>query len=145
MKEKKIVFVCTGNTCRSPMAEVLFNLMVRDKDTRAVSCGILASNSAPASTGAQNAVKKYGADLSSHIARPVTEALLEDAVGIYCMTSNHAKAIASMFPEISHLVYTLDKADISDPFGGYDEDYQRAAEQIYRCVKQLIDGKFGGD
>ena len=101
--KKKIVFICSGNTCRSPMAEAIFNALSKNPDVTAVSCGLYAAPSLPATSGAQNAVKKYGADLSGHLSRPATEELLKDASAIYCMTSAHAEAVKAAHPGFNTL------------------------------------------
>lgn len=136
--KKKIVFICSGNTCRSPIAEAIFNALAKNLDAAAVSCGLYAALPQPASPGARKTVKKYGADLSGHMSRPVTEDLLKDACAIYCMTSAHAETVRSFFPAISDIVYMLDDVDISDPFGGSDEKYERTAEQIYKCIVRIL-------
>ena len=136
---KQLLFVCSGNTCRSPMAEGIFNALAAELGISAVSCGISAINAMPAADNAIKAAFKYGADLSGHRSKPMYEKLLKNASGIYCMTAGHRTVLTSLYPEYAHLIQTIGDCDIEDPFGGSLADYERAAARIHGFLTKLIE------
>ena len=91
---QQVLFVCTGNTCRSPMAEYLFNQAAAQQGLawRAASAGLYAGD-APMSPGALVALAKHSIDGSRHRARPLSDALVQDADLILCMTQEHLHAL----------------------------------------------------
>lgn len=139
---KMIVFVCTGNTCRSPMAEGIFNTLARDGgiECRAESCGIFADAGAPASREAVTAAAVYGADISGHTARPVSEALVEAADAVYCMTAQQTEQLRTVFPAHEDKIKDMPGGDIPDPYGGTDDVYAVTAERLCTAVKLIAEG-----
>ncbi len=137
---EKILFVCSGNTCRSPMAEGIFNKKAREHklDAIAFSAGVSAFPGMPVTEHAVEAAREKGADISAHTAAPVTEALLESCSVALCMTSGHALALKAAFPQYSDKIRLLSRHDISDPFGGTLADYERAADEIDDAVDELL-------
>ena len=135
---RKIVFVCSGNTCRSPMAEGLFRVLAEKynlQDAECTSCGLSAYAGTPASPYAVSAAAAYGADISAHRARPVTEYLLEEGDLFVCMTKWHARMLAPYLP--AEKICVLGDG-ISDPYGGTPEDYQECAAEIYSALEKQI-------
>lgn len=128
-----ILFICTGNTCRSPMAEALCR--ARHPDWMVSSAGIGVREPLPASAYAAEAVKAYGADLGGHVSRQVTAAMLDRADVVVPMTSSHAQFIRVLFPDYAAKLRPL--GEIADPFGGDRDDYARCAEQIGGLVDRL--------
>lgn len=137
------LLVCTGNTCRSPMAEVLAKKKLADKlgckidelDDRGViiaSAGIAAMTGGRSSSEAVQVMKQRGLDLTSHESQPLTHRLARHADLILTMTRGHRAAIVAQWPEMSSRVALLchDGSDVSDPIGGPVELYSRCADQI---------------
>ncbi|MGI6485605.1 MAG: low molecular weight protein arginine phosphatase [Thermoanaerobacterales bacterium] len=141
---RKVVFVCTGNTCRSSMAEGLFKKMLeqeeKQKDFRVESCGIAAIDGDPASLYAKKVMKDEGVDISSHIARLMTYELLKSADLILTMTKSHKDYILKKYPDLKGRVFLISEfaceqndcknLDIEDPFGGSEQDYRNVKDQI---------------
>ena len=133
-----VLFVCTGNTCRSPMAAALFNKIATEKDldVRIESAGIFAEEGAPASTEAIFVMKEYDIDLLGHHAQPINTELLEKSDVILTMTAAH-KMLLEQYAEGK--VFTLSEYadlddDIDDPFGGDVEEYKECADELYNTL-----------
>ena len=143
---KTILFVCTGNTCRSAMAEGICNAMAKqqNKAVRAVSCGLAAFSGDAATPLAVAAAAHYGADLTKHRARPLSRYLLEGADAVYCMTRQHKAALQAAAPEMMEKMRCLAEQDITDPFGGTATVYEKTAAQIAEALEQLLAGEADG-
>lgn len=135
-----IIFICTGNTCRSPMAEGLFRQLGGEAETglTAASAGLYTENGLPASANAVAAAAERGADISAHRSRQLTPEMVREAKYLVCMTGAHYDRLCELFPEARDKVFTLLPEDISDPFGGDLETYRRAAAEIDRGVRGII-------
>ncbi len=132
-----VAVVCTGNTCRSPMAEVMLRERFRQKTGRedavlVVSAGVSAMPGGGAAQQAVEAMSERGLDLTGHSSRPLDERLVELADLILTMTNQHREAIITRWPAAAGRVHTLmrDGGDVSDPIGAPPEVYLACADQI---------------
>lgn len=147
-----ILFVCTGNTCRSPMAEALFRrLMAKrlncldeelmDRGFNVLSAGVSAGNGSPASREAVNILAEDGIDLRNHESQPLTERLLLHADRVLTMTRGHRQSILNAFPDLASRVSLLscEHLDIADPYGGGAREYAACKISIEENLRVLID------
>ena len=141
-----IALVCTGNTCRSPMAETLMREQLRSKlgaedAVRVLSAGVAAAPGMGASPQAIEVMGKRNLDLTGHASQPLDESIVNVADLILTMTRGHQAAILAAFPNMQDRVFTLrrDGGDISDPVGMPVEVYQSCAKQIEEEISAWLD------
>lgn len=147
-----VLLVCTGNTCRSPMAEVLCrNLIAKklgcpgeeleDRGVMVMSAGVAAMPGGRPSPEAVEVMSDLGLALDGHVAQPLSERLANYADMIFTMTNNHRNAIVTQWPHLAPNVHVLrtDNGDISDPIGGSLEVYRSCAKQIEGELEQRIE------
>ncbi|MBQ7474982.1 MAG: low molecular weight protein arginine phosphatase [Clostridia bacterium] len=136
------LFVCSGNTCRSPMAAALFNWLFGPDGRRASSAGLVANGSG-ISSGALHALKKRGVpsegnnDYEKHVSRNVTREDIENARLVIAVTGFHATQLIMRFPEFATKISVLPE-DVPDPFGGTDEEYDECLSMIERMLREVF-------
>ncbi len=146
---KTILFICTGNICRSPMAEGIFRhiLKGRRRDIQVMSAGIGAMEGQPPSPHAVQAVRELGIDISKQRSRQLTADLVQEADYIFGMTHSHVDTIFLLYPQAAEKTFllrefddTLDifEKDISDPIGGSYEVYLNCRDQIEQGIASLM-------
>src|SRR5262249_17892811 len=148
-----VIFVCTGNTCRSPLAEALCKQLLAERlgcgpadlaerGFLVISAGLTAMIGGGAASEAIEVAREFGADLGSHRSQPLTRDLAARADCLVGMTKGHLLAIAQQFPDLldrSRLLRS-DGLDIADPIGSALEVYRECAAEIGACLEPLVDG-----
>lgn len=141
-----VLFVCTGNTCRSPMAEALFRHRIGEgMDWEAQSAGVFADFGSPASKNAVEVLHELNIDLQQHKSQPTTAELIKKADLIVTMTEGHAMHLLEAFPQVGNKVCLINSfgtskviSDVSDPFGGSLSTYKRTGDEIDRALSDLV-------
>lgn len=140
---KNVCFVCTGNTCRSPMAAAVTNALGGAEGVKAVSAGLYPHTGEPVSDNAVEALYRAGYRpcegnrFDTHTARAIDESVLASCDMIVAVTKAHMMTLICSFPAYAQKIHAMPK-DISDPFGGSVETYVRTLEEITAGVKELF-------
>ena len=135
----KVLFVCSGNTCRSPMAQAIFNEMATKEglDATAFSAGLYTEDGLPYSKNSVMALEEEGIKLSGS-SKQINEKMLEDSDYVFGLTCSLGTAIISAFPEYSDKVYRF-PVEVPDPFGSDIVIYKRCLINITEGIKMIID------
>ena len=145
----RYVFVCMGNTCRSPMAEAVMKMELLKRNARGVSaesCGIMAYEGAGANESAKQAVLKYGCNLDFHSARRINAHIVNGAT-VLCMEKPLTDYVKNAYPDAEvydFCAYAGVSGGISDPYGMGQDVYDDCLEKIRGCIEKILD-KAGWD
>jgi protein-tyrosine-phosphatase len=143
-----ILFVCTGNLCRSPMATGLLRKRLAEKDLearhRVVSAGVWAMDGEPASAHAVTVMAERGIDISDHIAHTLTADDVSEADLILVMGREHERMIRNTWPQYSWKIHRLSemagkRQDIQDPYRGPIEEYRASADTIANYIDRGLE------
>lgn len=135
----KIIFICTGNTCRSPMAEGLFRRLLAESGITDITCdsaGLFANPGEPAADNAVAACRELGVDLSAHRAKPLSQEMLQSTDLFVVMMQSHAGVLKSSgVPQEKIKVLG---GGVGDPFGGSPAIYRASRDQIQKALEELL-------
>ena len=149
---KRILFVCTGNTCRSPMAEMIFRKLaaqhlgcrdweLRERGIDVFSAGLAALENSPASPEAVQVMREHGLELAEHLSQQVTIDMVRKSTLVLALTERHRRSLVESCPERSQVIVLLgrDGQDIQDPIGGSVEEYRQCASQIGQSLRLWVE------
>jgi len=147
--KSQILFVCTGNTCRSPMAQGLMNAQIQEQNLSeqydVKSAGVAAFAGSPASIETRNILLDRGIDFEDFRSSKVTQYLLEESDYIFCLSRMHREAILSQFPQFRERALLVGEflgeektKDIADPYGLGDQAYKLVEKQLAVAIENIL-------
>ncbi|MFW6134357.1 MAG: low molecular weight protein arginine phosphatase [Elusimicrobiota bacterium] len=144
----RITFVCTGNTCRSVMAEALFKHMIKGtvlEDIEVDSAGTAASPNFTIFGELKEVFEENGMDVGNHVSKMINKEIMESSDYVLVMTSSHQEAISNRFPELRYKVKMLSEfaedeiKDIEDPIGRGKRAYEKTFKVIKGYIEKIVE------
>lgn len=137
---KKILFVCSGNTCRSPMAQGIFNKIAKEKSLEfiAESAGIITQTGLPYSENSVLACKDFDVDIANGKSVSILDVNLSDYDFFVPMSVSHAQALVAYGVDKDKIII-LKSTGVSDPYGGDLQVYKACCNEIYECILKLVE------
>ncbi len=145
--KQKILFVCTGNICRSPMAEGIARQMFGADLYEIQSAGLAAPHGQPPSQNAVSAAKALGIDISHQRSKPLTAAMVRESDAIFVMTYSHMDMMLTLFPSSADKIFLAREftpaksprdREVADPYGGSLDIYQKTARQLQETMPDIL-------
>ena len=146
----EIIVVCTANVCRSPMAAALLQHALAAeagplRNCRVVSAGVMARAGDAVTSHSVTALRKVGLDIAAHRSRPLTQAMMDGALAVLCMTESHRELIRLRAEPVPRHLYLfrefIDAAaerEIGDPFGGPAALYEAVRDEMVEAIPGLV-------
>ena len=141
-KFKRLIFVCTGNTCRSPMAATIFNSMEKNSDIEVLSRGLVVLFSEPSNPKADTVLKSHNLDLKDHKSKGLKDSEINEDTLILTMTERQKMNVLEIYDSAKY-VYTIkefvgENGNVEDPYGGTLIEYEDSYAELSLLVKKLV-------